>query len=339
MLQEIPISKPLGLGDLLDRAFRLYRKRLGTLLLIAAILLVPWGIISGLATGRFMTSYMDALSSMIASPETPPTRFLPEIGSSLVSIMLISLASVVVTGITQLALVSQVVASLHGQTLSVQESLSRGWRRIWAFLGMIIARYFVIAVATMVTVIPVFIILFVVFAGSTMLGVSDNSVGSVLAGIGFAILLLLMYLALIVLFLAPAIYLSARWLVDVPSFIAESLGPIEALRRSWNLTRGHVWRVIGYSILLALISLLVIGLPIGVIQQIMIFVLPPSMLGFTTTIATALSSVVNVLWLPFNVAAVVLLYYDLRIRREGYDLSLRVAQLEQDLQSPDSEIL
>ncbi|MEZ4663216.1 MAG: hypothetical protein R2911_37190 [Caldilineaceae bacterium] len=42
---------------------------------------------------------------------------------------------------------------------------------------------------------------------------------------------------------------------------------------------------------------------------------------------TTVSALFSVIWQPFLVGAIVLFYYDLRIRK-GYDLELRVQQLE-----------
>ena len=56
MQDTYPFSRPLSLGDLLDRTFRVYRARFGVLTLTAAVLLVPVGLITGALTGQFMIS-------------------------------------------------------------------------------------------------------------------------------------------------------------------------------------------------------------------------------------------------------------------------------------------
>ena len=43
---------------------------------------------------------------------------------------------------------------------------------------------------------------------------------------------------------------------------------------------------------------------------------------------TGIAYFFNVLWYPFLVSALVLLYYDLRIRAESYDLEFRISQME-----------
>jgi hypothetical protein len=56
------------------------------------------------------------------------------------------------------------------------------------------------------------------------------------------------------------------------------------------------------------------------------------LIGLAIGVIAGLGSVLGVLWQPINVAAIVLLYYDLRVRKEGYDLALRVDQLEAQVQ-------
>ena len=51
-----------------------------------------------------------------------------------------------------------------------------------------------------------------------------------------------------------------------------------------------------------------------------------------------ISSLLSIIGTPFYIGAVVLLYYDLRIRGESYDLEMRIAGLEeQAAQDADPE--
>ena len=49
--KTVPITGPLGIGQVLDRAFRLYRARLGPLLLAGSLFLVPVGVANVAVTG------------------------------------------------------------------------------------------------------------------------------------------------------------------------------------------------------------------------------------------------------------------------------------------------
>ncbi|MEZ4663214.1 MAG: hypothetical protein R2911_37180 [Caldilineaceae bacterium] len=67
-----PPPGPLRMSELLDHAFRLVRIRFGQLVLIAAIFIVPYAIVSGIITGNAMTGYMDFIESMVNNPSFNP---------------------------------------------------------------------------------------------------------------------------------------------------------------------------------------------------------------------------------------------------------------------------
>jgi hypothetical protein len=58
-------------------------------------------------------------------------------------------------------------------------------------------------------------------------------------------------------FIVPGIYLAVRLSLAVPAAVLEDLGPSEALRRSWELTRGDFWRVLGLMALILALTALV----------------------------------------------------------------------------------
>ena len=53
-----------------------------------------------------------------------------------------------------------------------------------------------------------------------------------------------------VLLIVPGLYLAGRWFVAGPIVIAEDKTAVEALRESWDLTRGSVWHLVAATILL-----------------------------------------------------------------------------------------
>jgi hypothetical protein len=67
-MQATPFQTPLGLGQLLDRVFRLYRLRFGKLVLTAAIFFVPLGVLAALLLGVAMSSYFGLIFNAIDLP-------------------------------------------------------------------------------------------------------------------------------------------------------------------------------------------------------------------------------------------------------------------------------
>jgi membrane-anchored glycerophosphoryl diester phosphodiesterase (GDPDase) len=342
MTQRPLISGPLSLGDLLDRAFRLYRARFGIFLLTAAIFLIPFSLISGLLTGQFLTGYMDALAAMTTAPNNLPSTAAGEIfgivGGLFGVMFILGIVGLLINAIVALALTTQSIAALHEEELTVGEGVRRGLRRFWAYIGMSIAQFILIFLATLAVLIPLFILIFAVIFAGAAIGSTNFLDDNIIGIVAFVLVLMCGYLVALIFAIAPGTYLSARWIVAAPSLLAEGVGPIDALRRSWQLTKKQVWRAVGYLILLYLITFVVISLPVGLLQQVLILALPTSGLGLATAVSTAISSIFTVVWTPFYTSAVVLLYYDLRVRAEGYDLDLRVQQLESQVQVGEEDV-
>ena len=75
----------------------------------------------------------------------------------------------------------------------------------------------------------------------------------------------------IVLFVLGAIFVWVRLMVINPVAAAEDVGPFDILRRSWELTRGHFWKLLGFMILL-IILFVVVAFAVSAVVGILIFV-------------------------------------------------------------------
>lgn len=347
MTSQFPLSGPLSVGDLLDRTFRLYRARFGTFLLTAAIFLVPLALVSGLLTGTFITDYLGALE-LLASQSGGPTEeqfsgLFTRLFGYFGALALIALLSLALGGIVTLALTAQNVAALHGRALSVGQGIRQGLGRFWAYVWMVIVQWLLTFAATLAVMIPVILFFGVAVFGGALAGISlgeTSEAAGLISAIGIVVLVLCGYALLFVVILAPIVYLSARWFVAPAALMAEELGPLDALRRSWWLSHENTRRVIGFVVLLYILMALVLSFPAALFQQILIAVMPTAAIGLATSLSTAVSSLLSVLGTPFFTTALVLLYYDLRVRREGYDLELRIRALEaaQDSRAPGPDM-
>src|SRR5207245_1878996 len=70
------------------------------------------------------------------------------------------------------------------------------------------------------------------------------------------------FVAGVIVAIAGTFYLAASWLVAPVIVVVEKLGPIAALGRSWRLSSGSRWRIIGIQALLGILNL-VLSLLIG----------------------------------------------------------------------------
>ena len=146
--------------------------------------------------------------------------------------------------------------------------------------------------------------------------------GSLGADSGWSTLLVLLVLALLV----PLLLLTVRFLLVDQAIVLEGCGAIEGLKRSWRLSSGAFWRVAGVALLLGVLTYLISEVPAllaGAVLQVVGTSLDP--LG-AQSITIGLSQLGLVLALPLQVAVYTLLYYDLRVRAEGYDLELLAQQ-------------
>lgn len=60
----------------------------------------------------------------------------------------------------------------------------------------------------------------------------------------------------LLLFIVPGIYLAIRWIFAELLVIDKGMRPIEALNESGRLTKGHMWKLFGFSIVTTLVGLL-----------------------------------------------------------------------------------
>ena len=117
------------------------------------------------------------------------------------------------------------------------------------------------------------------------------------------------------LFIFPLFYVIARFAVVRQAIVLEDAGTGQALSRSSALSGGLKWHVLAT---LALIVLLLLAVNIG--AGFLIGIIPSRVV--VNVLSTALSVVVG----PILGIAETVLYYDLRIRREGFDVEYLVGR-------------
>ena len=122
----------------------------------------------------------------------------------------------------------------------------------------------------------------------------------------------------------PGIYLSVAFALDVPVLFLEDTTARQALSRSRQLVAGHWWRTFGLIIVSSLIAGVVAGL-VSAIFTIPAALVDSSLVGFLLrAIGTVLASLITT---PFSSAVALVMYMDLRVRKEGYDLERMAQQL------------
>ncbi|HWB42844.1 MAG TPA: hypothetical protein VG500_16395 [Gemmatimonadales bacterium] len=122
------------------------------------------------------------------------------------------------------------------------------------------------------------------------------------------------------LFMIPGIVLLSGLLLAFPSLVLEAgNSPTGALSRSWSLTRGSRWRMLG--LLVTLVILLYV--PIVALGAIATVAFPAD--GILTL---AVVGVMQMLLYPLLYCVLTVAYYDLRVRKEGFDLEVLASTLQ-----------
>jgi hypothetical protein len=136
----------------------------------------------------------------------------------------------------------------------------------------------------------------------------------------------------------PGIYFYVAFAVAVPVLLVEGSGPIRSLGRSRELVQGRWWGTLGVAVvgylLVTIVSFALTGLVVGIA-----FAHPSqsSVTGFVlNTLAATIGSMIAT---PAAAAFITVLYIDLRVRKEGFDLLLLARRLGVELpegQAPPS---
>lgn len=333
-----PRIRQLSLGELLDESFRIYRRDLLTLIALAALVFVPYTILNALITLPLQQNISqlqnDALVGAVPDDQLFNTLFSGVIFSSLLAGALGLLSAVVFTPLMEGALTRAVMRRYLDQPVSIGDSIGAALRRalplivakLLPSIGLLVLSIVFIACAGLA-------IGGLAAGGIAALGAGGNGEISPGGGAGVAILVVLLAFALGVTFLAILAFLYVRFLFTSQTVMAEGKGPIEALGRSWNLTKGSFWRTFGIFLVVAILTFLVQLVPSSILTAVLLVPLArgaePDLVQqqLLSTVVTALTSVLTT---PFQLVAFTLMYFDLRIRKEGFDLEQQARALMPD---------
>jgi hypothetical protein len=111
-----------------------------------------------------------------------------------------------------------------------------------------------------------------------------------------------------------------------PALMLERIGPATSIRRAWRLARSSFWRVLGIQLLAGVIFLVlsfILALPFAGAEVTTTGLGNPHYSGLWVALNFVGIIVAGTISRPFLAGADVLLYCDLRMRKEGLDLMLR----------------
>ena len=203
--------------------------------------------------------------------------------------------------------------------------LSWGW-----LLPLVMTEGNIDVLVLFIVIAVILVVSFVAYAlmeGALIHAVSEHSLGQTInigraysfawrrlgAMIGAEILagLALLGMAITIVGIPFAIYFGVRWAFIWQTALVEGVSPRAALSRSSDLVKGNWWRVVGI--------MFVVGIIAGAISWVLGLIL-----GLIPVVGEIIGTI---LITPIFITAATLLYYDLRVRREGYNLEKMASEL------------
>ncbi len=289
--------RPMGVGDILDETFQLYRANFGLFVATVAVVQVISAVLTIVLGVIFVASTLGSLTSFAQTYSTDPNAALNEFGSiagGLITYgLLIFLISTILTALQNAALAVSISNRYLGRTTSVGEA----YRVSFARLGSLVAAQLWIIVRAILAVIAYFIILAIV-AG--VLGPRLSALLGIVSGLFF-------------------IYFGISWALTTQVVMLDNMGGFAATGRSRSLVRGYWWKSFGVilvTVVLVWIIKLILSRITGTVSS-----------GSGIVVSGIVNLIIGVLLAPIQSISLTLLFYDLKIRKEAFDLEAMVGQL------------
>ncbi|MFJ4952116.1 glycerophosphoryl diester phosphodiesterase membrane domain-containing protein [Streptomyces sp. NPDC088760] len=305
----IPL-RPLGVGEILDGAvatMRTYwRTVLGIALAVAAVTDTCLVLVQGFLLNDALAGAQ--LDSRTATPDDV-YRALREsmLGTGIVTV--ISAAAVIVATALLTTITSRAVL---GKPVSTGEAWREARPQIPKLAGLLILLSLITVGVIVAGALPGFLVL--IAGGSDAGGAALFALG-ILGGV------------------VVAVWLAIRYYLAAPALMLERQSITTSMGRSAKLVRGSWWRVLGIQLLAWLIANIVsaiVTIPFALIGAAVsgdgmgnFLGTSGERVGWAFLIIRGIGSLIGTtLTLPISAGVTVLLYIDLRIRREALDLEL-----------------
>jgi hypothetical protein len=302
--------RPMTLGEILDRTFILYRRHFR---LFIGIMLLPQVLI--LALQVIFTVLPLTMAGSNPANVNPSTAVFAMLGV-LAVLPFVMLGYLCAYAVAQGATVSAVSCLAMGAPTSVSQAYRQVRRRFWRVVLVVFLVWMAVgavaAVSLMAAMIP-----------GTFLLVLAKGVGMVL------------YIILLVAALALPLWLFSRMGVAVAAAVLEPGSGVAALSRSMELTSGYAGRVFVAAVFVIVLTIAAVGvfqMPLWFSQ---LYYAQAGEAPVWLAILVELGSFLGGLLVgPIGAIAFALIYYDLRVRKEGFDLQLMIHALDAAAPAP-----
>jgi hypothetical protein len=304
---------PSSLSEILDRTAQVYRSRflvfLGIAVIPTAVLLVFAGIV--------------ALLVLRVGPwEGPSSVFTGAIVALLVAgVFLLALPTLIaVAALAQAAMSHAAARAFLGQPITIRDSYKTVWRRGWRYIGLFIFEIVVI------WVVPIAAWFVVVLLSAALAALAQN------AGLSGGLFVLAGFLVVAGL-ITYGFWMALRLSLAFPVCVVEQIDAWHSIKRSSLLTAGTRGRILLLYLLGAALNWILsiaITLPLAIVMALVPGSSSPQHAQGAAVIMIFVvygaAFIVQALTRPVYGIALILFYYDQRIRQEAFDIEWMMLQ-------------
>ncbi|MDQ5823930.1 MAG: hypothetical protein M3441_06910 [Chloroflexota bacterium] len=309
--------RPRSVQEIIDQAFRLYRRYFFTFLAITAVVFVPANLAVQLLNVALQGNNVALQRSTLPGSSFDSSESLNQ---SLVLLFVLFLAlmglgilAALLQYLSQGALTSAVADSYLDRPVSFGRAYRTVLRHVGPLLGTI-GLQILIGIGIFLPTILVFVL-----AIAAITAGGESGVGAGFMFVCFASILMFVT----VLFYA---YIFVRLTVIIPALMVENLGPMQALRRSWQLVQGYWWRTLALVLVLGILGAVISAGPAYLVIALVTLFTGSFDPVLTTAITGIVSVITEAFFIPLSLTCYTLYYFDLRVRKEGFDLETALDQ-------------
>jgi hypothetical protein len=302
--------RPMHLGEILDRTVQIYRRQF---LLFAGIAAGPSVVVLGCFAAGFLLVYFARNGGATANIL---------LGLGFLVLMAVGLPLYVAASAFGFAALSQAAKDrFFGKAVTIRRVYREAWPRGWRYLGLFGLEFLILGVG------PGLMMFFGIVGYGLFLKVVGGAANNAGMIVGVAVLGFFALLMVYELWMLPRLCLSFA------TCVAENTGVMQSLTRGWALSRGTRWRILLLFVMGAVCGWMMtwlVTLPVGIVILLIPGMNSPQhaqMMGSIVLFSTyGAGFAVQALVRPVYGIALVLFYYDQRIRKEGYDIEWMMEQ-------------
>lgn len=300
---EAPRLKAMTSTEILDAAFRLYRNNFATFLGIFALIYVPTTLIVVGVSGLLYPQAQAAVLSAADEGAQKNAQTHLQMVDGLVQVVQLFVYALIEMPLATGALTCAVGMRYLNEPASIGKAYGQLLPLFLKYLGTTMLYGLVVGLAFIVFLLPGF---FLMLTGS----------------VGLSAIVMFLGLPFSMVFG----YRCLTWFFATASIVCiERLGGTAAMGRSRRLVHGSGWRIFGFLLILGMLQgALMMPISMG-LQFALPFVTESMALQFTCK--TVLEQTLSMIITPFFSTVLILLYYDLRIRKEAFDLEVLAQSL------------